>query len=65
MVTADGVNLKLAEGLNVVLVPGIYNWSLPLQFSVANQRLYSLTVPLVVFQDRGHILEPVECIVIF
>ena len=36
-----------------MLVPGICNWLLPLQFFVANQILYSLTVPLVVFQDRG------------
>ena len=42
MVTADGVNPKLADGLNVVLVPGIYNWSSPLQFTVANQGLCSL-----------------------
>ena len=65
MDTADGINSKLADGLGVVLTSGIYNWSLPLQITVTNQGLYSLTVPLVMFQSRGHILVPVERTVSF
>jgi len=40
--TADSINAKLADGLDVVLAPGIYNLSSPLQITAANQVLLGL-----------------------